>query len=103
MAKRIELELTPEQHADLVQMRDHDARPYMREKAAALLKVASGKSPNWVAHWGLLRAREPDTVYKWVRDYKAEPVVKARPATRRRFSPEGPGARGGPRAAEPSA
>ena len=56
------LELTASQRADLLQHRDHDPRPYVRERCAALLKIADGQSPHAVARHGLLKPRKPDTV-----------------------------------------
>jgi hypothetical protein len=40
MALRRTLELTASQRQDLQQYRDHDTRPYVRERCAALLKAA---------------------------------------------------------------
>lgn len=54
--------LTPEQEEQLKQIRDTDQRPYMRERAAAVVKVASGISGRQVALHGLLKPRDPDTV-----------------------------------------
>ena len=62
MPFRRTLELTPEDRAQLAHHRDHDARPFVRERCAALLKVAAGASPPAVARHGLLRPRDPDTV-----------------------------------------
>lgn len=45
MAKRRTLQLSPEQRAELEATRDRDRRPYLREKAAALLKIADGMAP----------------------------------------------------------
>ena len=39
---------------------------YLRERAAALLKVADGMPAARVARTGLLRPRKPDTVYAWI-------------------------------------
>jgi hypothetical protein len=58
------LTLTDEAKQVLIEHRDHDERPYVRERCAALLKIAEGKSSHWVAHHGLLKRRGPDTVYK---------------------------------------
>ena len=49
MAKRRTLKLTEEQRKELEHLRDHDPRPYVRERCAALLKIADGKAPHWVA------------------------------------------------------
>jgi hypothetical protein len=55
-----------------LQHRDHDPRPAVRERCAALLKVAGGTSAYAVARYGLLRTRDPDTVYAWLDLYQAE-------------------------------
>ncbi|HEX4945286.1 MAG TPA: hypothetical protein VFZ34_01315 [Blastocatellia bacterium] len=70
MPFRRTLELTPEEQAKLTHHRDHDARPFVRERCAALLKVAAGMSPHAVARHGLLRPRDPDTIYEWVTWYE---------------------------------
>lgn len=55
-------------------MRDRAKKPYLRERAAALLKIAAGKSAHAVAQNGLLRARQPDTLYRWLNRYEAEGI-----------------------------
>ena len=70
MATRRTLLLSEEQRSLLVRHRDHDSRPYVRERAAALLKVADGASAHSVARHGLLRPRDPDTVYAWLGHYQ---------------------------------
>jgi hypothetical protein len=92
MPKQRTLVLAPEQEAELVRVRDRDPRPYLRERAAALLKVASGMSPHAVARSGLLKPRDPDTVYAWLDGYLRDGFLRPRPATRGPFSPSGPGA-----------
>src|SRR5258706_6816671 len=47
-------------------LRDQAPKPYLRERAAALLKVAAGQSAAAVARSGLLRSRKPDTIYTWL-------------------------------------
>ena len=69
------LTLTEEQRQELLQLRDHDSRPYVRERCAALLKIAAGQSPHRVATSGLLKPRDPDTVYAWLDRYQAEGVA----------------------------
>lgn len=66
MLYRRTLELTDAQRLDLIHYRDHDPRPYVRERCAALLKIADGLSPHAVARHGLLKPRDPDTVYEWL-------------------------------------
>ncbi|WP_074306419.1 helix-turn-helix domain-containing protein [Singulisphaera sp. GP187] len=73
MARR-PLSLTEDQRQQLLQLRDHDDRPYVRERGAALLKIAAGHSPHRVAKQGLLKPRDPDTVYAWLDRYQASGV-----------------------------
>ncbi|MEJ7638779.1 MAG: hypothetical protein WKF75_12590 [Singulisphaera sp.] len=70
MPRRI-LTLTEEQRQELLQLRDHDSHPYVRERGAALLKIADGQTPHQVARRGLLKPRDPDTVYAWLDQYQA--------------------------------
>lgn len=71
MAPRRRLNLTTEQQSELEQLRNTAAKPYLRERAAALLKIASGQTPAHVAAAGLLQTRDPDTVYAWLNRYQA--------------------------------
>ena len=64
--------LTEEQRQELLQLRDHDSRPYVRERGAAILKIAEGQSPHRAAKSGLLKPRDPDTVYAWLDRYQAD-------------------------------
>ncbi len=70
MAPRRTLTLAPTQRQELLEHRDHDPRPDVRERCAALLKIAAGKSPHQVAQHGLLKRRHPDTVYNWLNHYQ---------------------------------
>jgi hypothetical protein len=70
MALRRTLELTHAQRQDLQDYRDHDPRPYVRERCGALLKIAEGQSPHAVARHGLLKPRDPDTIYDWLNWYE---------------------------------
>jgi hypothetical protein len=67
--------LTEDQRQELFELRDHDSRPYVRERGAAILKIADGQSPHFVATQGLLKPRDPDTVYAWLDHYQAEGVA----------------------------
>ena len=58
--------LTEHQCQHLKEARDHHPEPYVRERSAAILKIADGHSPHWVATHGLLKPRDPDTVYRWL-------------------------------------
>ncbi len=72
MPKPLEIRLTPEQRAELEQVRDRDPRPYLREHAAAILKISEGASGRQIALHGLLKRRWPDTIYHWFERYQAE-------------------------------
>jgi hypothetical protein len=75
MAARRILTLKTREQRELEYYRDHDSRPYVRERCGALLKVAAGATPHAVARQGLLKPRDPDTVYGWLRAYEAEGVA----------------------------
>lgn len=72
MYQRRTLALSDDQRAELLYHRDHDSKPYVRERCAALLKVADGQAPFAVANTGLLKNRDPDTVYAWLDYYQGE-------------------------------
>ncbi len=54
--------LSPEARTTVEEMRRHHPKPYMRERAAAILQVAAGGVAQHVAAHGLLLPRDPDTV-----------------------------------------
>ncbi len=87
--KAITLELEPYQTKTLEQMRDHHPVPYLREKAAALLKIAGGQSLSEVAQHGLLKRRKLETVRGWVQAYRRKGLggLYQRRRRRRTFSP----------------
>jgi hypothetical protein len=58
------------QQKELERCRDHDLRPDIRERCAAVLKIAAGQSAHAVAQGGLLKRRDPDTVYSWLHRYE---------------------------------
>lgn len=72
MSGRLRLELTEAQRAELEDVRDHAQQPYLRERAAALLKVADGWSAWKTARQGLLKPRYKETVCEWVRRYQSQ-------------------------------
>lgn len=68
------IELTHEEQAELIRIRDQHALAYVRERAAAILKVAAGQQGQEVAARGLLKERHRTTVSGWVHQYKREGV-----------------------------
>ena len=72
MCQRRTLTLTDDQRQHLLHDRDHHPKPFVRERAAALLQIANGSAPHAVARAGLLRPRHPDTVYAWLDTFLVE-------------------------------
>ena len=69
MSKPYQIEQSVAEREALVWRRDHDRNPQVRERCAAVLKVADGSTAHAVAQHGLLKRRDPDTVYGWLHDY----------------------------------
>jgi transposase len=59
------IQLTAEQETELINIRDHHEKPYVRERSSAILKLAQGHSARQIALMGLLKPRDPDTVSAW--------------------------------------
>ena len=74
MPAKTKVTLTAESRAELLYLRDHASKPYLRERAAAILKVADGHPVYQVAATGLLKPRAPTTVGNWIKRYQAEGV-----------------------------
>jgi len=91
MPDPLRLELTPEQRAELEQLRDRHPKPYLRERAAALLKIADGHTAGQVARQGLLKERYKRTVKKWLKRYQSDGLaglmIKAGRGRKPAFSP----------------
>jgi hypothetical protein len=75
MAIRRTLRLKTREQRELEHYRDHDARPYVRERCSAVLKIAAGEAPHAVARQGVLKPRDPDTLYGWLAVYEEEGVA----------------------------
>lgn len=58
--------LEPEQTQELEEALRHHEKPYIRERCAAILKVAQGTSMRQVAESGLLRRRTEEAVSTWI-------------------------------------
>lgn len=71
MPKIRTIKLTSKEKRELKDVRKKHPKAYMRERAAAILKINKGKSPHYVAKQGLLKSRDPDTVYQWLDRYEA--------------------------------
>lgn len=82
-------------------------KAYVRERAAAILKVADGWFAAHVARYGLLRERDPDSVYAWLDRYQSDGLagLTIKPGRGRKpvFSPSVSDERGRPGSAPPCA
>lgn len=72
MPTPLQINLTAAEREELETVRDTHCKAYMRERAAAILKIADGMSGLQVSQEGLLKARDPDTIYRWVHRYQQE-------------------------------
>jgi len=84
---RLRLVLNKQERRALTHILNRSPKPYQRERAAALLKVANGASPHAVAKGGLLKERDPDTVYNWVSSFDANGIKSLSHAKRRCHNP----------------
>ena len=74
MPARRTLHVSVEEREALEDLRDHAPTPYVRERAAALLRIASGVPPAVTARERLLRPRHPETVSLWLNRWVAEGI-----------------------------
>ena len=71
MPKLRTIKLTDKAKTELEDVRDNHPKAHVRERAAAILKINAGQSAHYVATQGLLKRRDPDTVYDWLDRYEA--------------------------------
>lgn len=83
--RRLTLKLTAEQRLSLEKVVRSDPKPYMRERAHALLKVSTGLEVGQVASM-LPIPRQTRTVSNWIKRYKTEGLegLHHRPGSGRR-------------------
>lgn len=70
--RTLKLALTKEQIADLQAALNKHPKPYVRERASAILQIHQGKPGSQVAQKGLLRKRRENTLYDWVHRFQQE-------------------------------
>jgi transposase len=68
----MKLVLTSAQRKSLLRLRDHNDRPYVRERASAILKLADGMPVMVLSRSGLLRPRARQTIHRWVSRFLEE-------------------------------
>ncbi len=78
MPKLRRLELDEPARKELERIRDHDPHPSVRERAAALLKIARGQPAAQVARCGLLKPHDPEVVSGWMDRFQREGVAGLR-------------------------
>lgn len=86
MPQQLSLKLRAKQRSALEDLRDHAEKPYLRERAAALLKIANGDSARAVAAHGLLKKRWYHTISHWVERYQKDGIegLKIKPGRGRK-------------------
>jgi hypothetical protein len=98
MPKIIRVTLTRAQVAELEAVRDRHPKAFLRERAAAVLKVAAGQTLTDVAEAGLLKRHEPETVHLWIKRYLERGVAGWKVASgcgrKAKFSPSASGSCG---------
>src|ERR1700682_4652128 len=93
LPKRLQISLSEQQRGELREARDHHEKPSMREKAAAILKIAEERLPAVeVAKHRLLKRRDDNTVRSWLKrslhDGLAGLLVHTRRGRKPAFSPQ---------------
>jgi len=91
MPNPLQIILSPEARGELETLLKTGEKAYLRERAAAILKIADGMSANQVAQSGLLQKRQVDTVCEWVHRYQTEGIdglyIRAGRGRKPAFSP----------------
>ena len=92
MPKLLDIKLSNEERTKLEEIRNGHSKPFMRERASAILKIAEGQTGRQVALNGLLKKRWPKAVYRWVKRYKRRGVegleISAGRGRKASFSPK---------------
>jgi hypothetical protein len=95
MPRIIRIQLSEAQRQELLHVRAHHAKAFLRERAAAVLKVADGALVQHVAESGLLKRHEPETLKGWIKQYLSAGLVgwqiKAGRGRKPKFSPSDAG------------
>jgi transposase len=98
MSGRYHLELSPEEQDHLQRWLKNPPKPYLRERARAILLVAAGEEGQRVAQQLRIRVQRT-TLGEWVKRFQAEGVngLKIKPGRGRKpcFFPSAPGASAG--------
>ena len=74
MPKRLIPALSQVQLAELEDLQKHSPKPYLRERASAILKLAGKHTVTDIAGHGLLQKRHRETVSTWLHRYERHGV-----------------------------
>lgn len=74
MSNALTVDLAPEERDRLDRIVKTHELAYMRERAAAILKLDWGRTVPWIAEHGLLQRRDEGSVRGWVHRYKEEGI-----------------------------
>ena len=74
MPKRLIPKLSDEEFKQLAETLHHSPKPYLRERAGAILKLANSETASKIATSGLLRKRHPETVSRWFHRFQTAGV-----------------------------
>lgn len=74
MPKRLIPILSDEDVQSLIELRDCSTKPYLRERASAILKLSNGQTAFQIASDGLLRRRYYETVSDWFHRFQSDGV-----------------------------
>lgn len=94
MPKRLIPILTDDQFQELTEISKNSPKPYLRERASAILKLAKGQTASAIAADGLLRQRCYETVCEWFHRFQTDGiqglVMKGGTGRKPAFSPLSP-------------
>lgn len=74
MPKRLIPQMTNEQKTELEDVLCHSTKPYLRERASAILKLAQAQTVSDIAASGLLRKRHRETVSDWFYRFQSDGI-----------------------------
>ena len=74
MPKRLIPILSDDDRLALTELRDRSEKPYLRERAGALLKLADEQTASQIASSGLLKKRYYETVSDWFHRFQSEGI-----------------------------
>ena len=91
MPKKLIPNLSEESFEQLTNLSKHSPKPYLRERASAILKLAAGQTVSQIASTGLLQKRYYETVSDWFHRFQSDGIkgleIKAGRGRHPAFSP----------------